>query len=120
MSIFGRFFLNNGDFWCLRMLYIVVSSSLCPYSLLFRIQHPQNRGPGSSIACLKPKKSIMDHKVAIFCQFFMKNGTFWYIRMLQIVFSSSVSAYNLLLCIQYLNIGGGGAFLECLSDTEKT
>ena len=34
---------------------------MCLYNLLFRIQHPQKRGGGSSTACLKPKISIFDH-----------------------------------------------------------
>ena len=47
----------------------------------------------------------------------MKNGKFWYIQMLQIVFSSSVCPYNLLFRIQHPQNGGG--FFECLSGAEK-
>ena len=52
-----------------------------------------------------------------FGRFFMKNGTFWYIQMLQIVFSSSVCPYNLLLQIQHPQKGWG--IFECLSCAEK-
>ena len=54
----------------------------CLYNLRFCIQHPHNRGGGSSTACLRLKNSILDQKTAIFGRFFMKNGTFWCIRML--------------------------------------
>ena len=85
------------------------SCSVSAYILLFRIQHPQNGGGrGLQLLVWGQKTSIFDQKTATFGRFFMKNGKFWYIQMLQIVFSSSVCPYNLLFRIQHPQNGGGG------------
>ena len=63
-----------------------LSWSVCLYNLLFRIQHPENRGGGSSTACLRLKNSILGQNMAIFGCFFMQIAKFWCIHMLQIVF----------------------------------
>ena len=65
-------------------------------------------GGGLQLLVWGQKRSIFDQKTATFGQFFMKNGKFWYIQMLQIVFSSSVCPNNLLFCIQHPQNGRGG------------
>ena len=70
--------------------------------------------------CLSEAKrtQFLTGKRSFFLRFFMKNGKFWYIRMLQIVFSCSVSAYILLFCIQHPQNRGGRVF-NCLSGAKN-
>ena len=72
-------------------------------------------GRGLQLLVWGQKPSIFDQKMAIFGRFFMKIGKFWYIQMLQIVFSSSVCPYNLLFRIPHPQNGGGGSSNACLA-----
>ena len=94
------------------------SCFVAAYILLFRMQHPQNRG-GGVFNCLSGAKKLqfLTKKRPFLAEFFMKNGRFWYIQMLQIVFQSSVFPYNLLFPIQHPQKRGG--VFECLSGAGK-
>ena len=105
---------NFGTYGCCKLCF----SALClPTSCFLASSTLKKGGEGSSTACVGPKTINFDQKTAIFGRFFMKHGKFWYIQMLQIVFSLSVCPHNLLLHIQHPQNGWG--FCECLSGAEK-
>ena len=74
--------MKNGKVWYIQMLQTVFSSSVCPYNLLFRIQHPQKGGGGLRMLVWCRKAQSLTKKRPFLAFFFMRNDKCWCIRML--------------------------------------
>ena len=118
MAIFGRFFMKNGNFWCIHMLQIVFLSSIYASPTCFFASSTLKIGGGVFSCLSQAENSIFDQKTAFFGRFFMEKWQFVVhtdaVNCVSVISMSLQSAF-----FASSTLGTGEGVFNCLSEAKK-